>query len=65
MSLLTTNFDGVLSPEEVSELVVQLLTQRSVCLQTTNVVPTTTSCGCRSLQRTSTQAGPQRPKKST
>ena len=40
MFLLTTNSDGVLSPEEVSELVVQPLTQRSVCLQTTNVVPT-------------------------
>ena len=43
MALLTTNSGGVLSPEEVATLVVQPLQQKSVCLQTTTVVPMTSS----------------------
>ena len=41
MSLLTTGAAGILSPEEVAQLVVEPLNQRSVALQTTTVVPLT------------------------
>lgn len=47
MTMLTTNASGILSPEEVGELVVQPLQQRSVALQTTTVVPMTTSAELR------------------
>lgn len=39
MSLLTTGAAGILSPEEVAQLVVEPLSQKSVCLQTSTVVP--------------------------